>query len=300
MNNYIIYFHYPCNDGLVSLWIATKKLVGNIKSIPFTHGKTVIDTSYIDKTIYFLDMVPSIEIYHKLKENNIVYILDHHKSNERDYNKIDDKNVYFDMKLSGAGLAWNYFFPEEPMPKFVRLIQARDPAPPDPRKQDLFDYTVEDEDMTNQFIESFNLYCYKQNLLDKKLEVLDNIDVDKFIEYGKILLDKKKEKIRELTDKYINNIYLYEGFKVCMVNVDYEYASDLGASLSKHPNCDFAILWSYDHITEDYRLSLRSNNKADVSIISKKFGGGGHMNAAGYNIKEHPQTIFGLKKLILL
>ena len=77
-----------------------------------------------------------------------------------------------------------------------------------------------------------------------------------------------------------------------MANVDTELTSDLGNSLSNRDECDFAILWRYDHEYESYSLSLRSNNKVDVSLICKQFGGGGHKNAAGCNIKMHPLLIF--------
>lgn len=35
---------------------------------------------------------------------------------------------------------------------------------------------------------------------------------------------------------------------------------------------------------EEYKVSLRSNTKVDVSDIARKFGGGGHMRAAGYSV----------------
>lgn len=35
---------------------------------------------------------------------------------------------------------------------------------------------------------------------------------------------------------------------------------------------------------DEYKVSLRSNNKVDVSEIARKFGGGGHMRAAGYSV----------------
>ena len=62
--------------------------------------------------------------------------------------------------------------------------------------------------------------------------------------------------------------------------------------ICQYDNCDFAILWRYDHIYEKYNLSMRSNNKVDVSEICKKFGGGGHKNAAGCSITKHPIKVF--------
>lgn len=41
-----------------------------------------------------------------------------------------------------------------------------------------------------------------------------------------------------------------------------------------------------------YKISLRSKGNLDVSLLAKKFGGGGHMNAAGFEAKNlSPQQI---------
>lgn len=50
--------------------------------------------------------------------------------------------------------------------------------------------------------------------------------------------------------------------------------------------------YNMDHISEDYWLSLRANNKVDVSEICKKYGGGGHKNASGCSTKIHPSILF--------
>jgi nanoRNase/pAp phosphatase (c-di-AMP/oligoRNAs hydrolase) len=77
-----------------------------------------------------------------------------------------------------------------------------------------------------------------------------------------------------------------------MANVENDLVSDCGNKLSTKYNCDFDILWRYDHEYEKYNLSFRSNDKVYVSVICKKFGGGGHKNAAGCTINEHPLKIF--------
>jgi bifunctional oligoribonuclease and PAP phosphatase NrnA len=48
----------------------------------------------------------------------------------------------------------------------------------------------------------------------------------------------------------------------------------------------------YTQLANDYfKLSLRSKGKADVEKIAKKFGGGGHVNAAACQIKGNIETI---------
>lgn len=47
---------------------------------------------------------------------------------------------------------------------------------------------------------------------------------------------------------------------------------------------------------EDYKISLRSAKYVDVSAIAVKYGGGGHVRAAGCNIKGDPEEI--VKELV--
>lgn len=58
--------------------------------------------------------------------------------------------------------------------------------------------------------------------------------------------------------------------------------SDVGYELATESGT-FGLLW---HINKDGKClcSLRSNGDYDVSTIAKAFGGGGHRNAAGFEI----------------
>jgi hypothetical protein len=50
----IIYFHYPCNDGLAAAWVAKIKLSkedSNLDLRPYSHGDQ-LDLSLENKTIY--------------------------------------------------------------------------------------------------------------------------------------------------------------------------------------------------------------------------------------------------------
>jgi oligoribonuclease NrnB/cAMP/cGMP phosphodiesterase (DHH superfamily) len=276
----VIYFHYPCQDGLASAWVATKSLK-DYNLVFHKHGNTY-NTDYSNKTIYFLDMAPPVDVYNKLKENNTVYILDHHISNQKDYQEIKDENVIFDMNKSGVGITWTFFNKTE-MPTFLKMIQGKD----------LWNFSIPN---TKEFCEALQYCCSMIETVDDQLKLLDEIYdnnlVDKYVASGTVMLKQKNIKVKRLVDKYINKIYDYEGHKVCMVNCDSEIASELGNALSSRPECDFAILWRYDHIEEKYLLSFRSDNKVDISLICKKFNGGGHKNAAGCSTTDHPIKLF--------
>ena len=66
-------------------------------------------------------------------------------------------------------------------------------------------------------------------------------------------------------------------------------ASDVGHELAVQSGT-FGLLW---YINKDGKClcSLRSNGDHDVSAIAKAFGGGGHRNAAGFEVDI--QTLLG-------
>ena len=65
-------------------------------------------------------------------------------------------------------------------------------------------------------------------------------------------------------------------------------------------DCDFVILWSYNHNEEQYSYSLRSkDDKIDVGEIAKIFNGGGHRNASGLRNNKSPKELFNSEKLDL-
>ena len=51
-------------------------------------------------------------------------------------------------------------------------------------------------------------------------------------------------------------------------------------------------IFLYEVEKNEYKVSLRSKNIVDVSRIAKRFGGGGHIRAAGFNMSaNHPRDI---------
>jgi len=282
-SNNILYYHNPCQDGFASMFVANKFLK-DCHIVPYSHGQNIQDI-YTGKTIYFLDMAPSLEVFHKLNKSNRVIILDHHISNYKEYKDIMEKNkdIIIKMENSGVGVVWEYFT-DVPMPYFLKLIEDRD----------LWKFNYPE---TKEFCEALYFTTSSTDSFSESMAIFDELyenpeKLQYYLNLGKLLVKQKNNKIKYLTDKYIQKVYKYEGHNLCMANVENDLVSDLGNSLSSRPECDFAILWRYDHEYEKYNLSFRSTDKVDVSEICKKFGGGGHKNAAGCSIQKHPLKVF--------
>lgn len=278
----IVFFHYPCQDGLSSAWIVSyyyKFLNKNINLIPIQHGDN-FDYDFMNKNILFIDFSPNDTIISELIRDNNIFILDHHISEKVRMEKYDF--VKIDISKAGVRLTWEYFFDLQ-IPKFLEMIEDRD----------LWIYrNINSKD----FCEGLYFSCNCLDTIKEKLILFDKlmldqeIEMDKYIQLGSILNLNKNKKILNI----ISNIkkYKFRDYDVCMYNCSHDIASDVGNALTSNI-CDLAILWRYDHNNEEFNYSLRSNGKIDCSKLAKELlNGGGHYNAAGGKSKYHPIELF--------
>ena len=83
-----------------------------------------------------------------------------------------------------------------------------------------------------------------------------------------------------------------DGKDVLVVNASH-WMSEIGARLA--PDCDFALIWYWDHEVRHTKVSLRAfHDTVDVAEISSRFGGGGHKKAAGFQLpkNKHIEDLF--------
>lgn len=84
--------------------------------------------------------------------------------------------------------------------------------------------------------------------------------------------------------RYRHDITLF-GMKGFACNAPAKYASDLGHLLA-NASGTFGLCYFYAGDKREWFCSLRSVGHFDVSEIARKFGGGGHRNAAGFSVKS--------------
>ncbi len=306
-----VVFHFPCMDGLSSAWVAyyyykLKHPEKKLNLVPAQHGKPML-YDMTNHNVLFVDFCPQLTDLETLKANsNNVYILDHHIGAKE---RLENCSfATFDMLKSGVGLAWDYFFPDLPIPEFLDMIQQRDIWTPkfesSPRIQAFCQGIFQIMDLYETFDDKFAKF-------DKMINSPD-VEIDTIVQFGTIINQTKQNQIKAIVNKIKNNKYKFTDTRtdektgqtssntyiICMYNCSYDLASDLGNALSRE-HCDLAILWSYDHLTETYHYSLRSTNKVNCNDIAKRYlDGGGHPNASGGKNKKHPDEIFGQTKTV--
>ena len=151
---------------------------------------------------------------------------------------------------------------------------------------------------------------YKLQLLKGAMDIYSNIEIEKKNIYLDDNIHKlKKEFFREKDDDTIDNLlteYIvkllskhqdkftikYKGYKGLLTYMLGNTSIVGNGFLKQNPHFDFFL-----DISGKGNISIRANNKVDVSIIAKEIAnGGGHMNASGGRIRNFREQ-FGYEKV---
>lgn len=287
----ICIYHGNCDDGFGAAWVVRKAFGDGVEFIPGIYGNE--PPIVADKNVIMVDFSykrPVLEAMLQSGDANqamSILILDHHKTAAADLAglKFPEENydpatwrrkweswcewpvrAIFDMERSGAQIAWDYFFEGEERPQFIDFIGDRD----------LWKFQY--GDITRRFSAALRTY-------PMTFEAWDHIadDPESLVHEGAGILRAHNANIT----KFVADAYFDEvgGHKVPVVNVPYHYASDTAhALLSKFPDAPFTACW-FRRGDGKVQWSLRSeDSRQDVSEIAKQMGGGGHRNAAGFQL----------------
>lgn len=258
--NCVIY-HADCTDGFGSAYSAWKLLGNRAEYYPCKHGSKPPDVK--GKNVVILDFSFDNKTTKKMiKASNDLLVIDHHKSAVVELHDIS--NTIFDMKKSGATLAWEFFHPGKEPPKFIQYITDRD----------LWKWELP---YSKEFSAAFDMVPFEFEEFEK---FEDDSVFDDAVKRGSYILAYSKTVVKKVCDKATPR--KMDGKDVMVVNSSH-WMSEIGAKLS--PDCDFALIWYYDHNDKIIKVSLRSfHDHVDVSEVSKKFGGGGHKKAGGFTL----------------
>lgn len=274
MKTYILHHNDP--DGFGAAYSAWCKLGReNVEYIPVDYGQPMPELED-NSILYILDFSYSRDVLDALVNRmHRVLIIDHHKSA---YEALHNHpNAIFDMNKSGAGLTWDYFHPNEPRPSYINYIEDAD----------LWRFKLPG----SKYVKN-SLY-----IIELTLEAFiegASVPITARISEGKVLADQ----IEHMIDMGVANAHIIQidEYKMLAVNVCVlmsEFGSYLFNCKLKEYGADFAGVY-YRYTDNVVKFSCRSVGDFDVSVIAKRFGGGGHKNAAGFEV---PVEKFNWKSL---
>lgn len=282
-------YHGNCDDGFGAAWAIWRRWP-TCQFVPGFYGKPLPDVT--GRRVLFVDFSPPIDwiFEHSFKARFLV-IIDHHKTAQADLERLPSFDgsaeslkaafqinwtqntpevaAWFDMSQSGAVMAWHFAHTiprNDPPPAMLAYIQDRD----------LWSFAFGDR--TRQFSAALRTYPHEFKVWDEIAA-----DPERLIGEGVIVLRAHRANVQKMVaEAYMGDV---GGHCVPLVNAPYHYASDVAHELlAAYPDAPFAGSW-FQRSDGQVQFSLRSEDaRMDVSAVAKALGGGGHRNAAGYQI----------------
>ena len=274
-------YHSRDNDGYACGAIIKRKYP-DAKLIGFDYGQEFDFSLVNNEPVIMADV--SLEMPDMLKlaeKSNWQFTwIDHHISKMNDYKKFvgdgeDFCKTVLDNNISACEGTWKYLFPNEPMPKGILLLGEYDTW----RKKDLKRW--ENEILPFQFgirmicnsTETFPTYLFKNN----------EEDIIEIIKSGKTIL-KYQEQVNETACRAAFE-YEFEGLRCICLNGG-GFNSDVFKSVYDESKHDAMMPFKYDGKDNQWIFSLYGTKDIDLSLIAKKWGGGGHKSACGFQVSK--------------
>lgn len=265
--NPVIIYHGDCPDGFGAAWAAWKLFGNEATYIPVQH-RTIPPKEIEGRDVYTIDYAYPAEVLEKevLPKVKSLTIIDHHISAERSIALVPGS--VFNNDHSGAYLSWEYFHPGEPVPKLLRYVEEGDLWKPELPHSKEINYVL-------------NLKEFGFEEWSRMAERIDDPEsFKKLVEQGELL----GEKIQRMVLKTLDNAeeIEFEGYRCLLANTPF-YVSEVGAALVKKLP-PVGLIWS--RRKNRVVVSLRGDGSVDLNELAKRYGGGGHRNAAAFSWDE--------------
>lgn len=286
----ICFYHRADMDGKCSAKIVEMKYP-DIKLIGLDYpdekkAKDLIDEYKLTKNtqVFMVDfsLQPFTEM-EILSQNCMLTWIDHHKTAIVEYEKSKEfypSGINIDLrhnndnpknKSAACDLCWEYFYPNIDPPLIVYLCGRYD-------IWDHHDYRV----LPFQYgIRTYNTNLDNNTVWNKLFT--DNDYIRDIIYQGEIIL-KYQEQQDEIYCKAYGREIIFEGYKTFIINKG--LANSFLFDFIKEQKLGYDLYIAYVQMRNGkWKFSVFSTT-VDGSAISKKYGGGGHPGASGFQTKE--------------
>lgn len=266
--------HHNDADGRAAGAIVRRALQPDIELFEMNYGDPIpwqkIEDA--DQVVIVDFSLPYNDMLTVAEKSKLVWI-DHHKSSMGELEDIaGDWAGVRSLDEAACVLTWQYYFPKLALPKAVLLIGDRD----------IWRWA---EEQTGSFSEGL---FYQDTDADNDALWAPLLDDDanllnQLIEQGSILRAAQLVIIERKVKNWGHEVE-FEGHRTLMIN-------DRGqGEMGEHiANLGYEIGYCYIDAMQAGKLITKVtlySKVVDVSIIAKKFGGGGHAGAAGFSIER--------------
>lgn len=273
---WLVIYHANCADGFSAAWVFHHHHQRGVIGRPYPefhagrYGYAPPDVA--GRHVFLVDFSfkrPVVESM--LAEAASVTLIDHHATALDDLAGLPGLAMYTDLARSGATLAWDFLFPGELRPLLLGHIEDRD----------LWKFQLAG---TREISAAVFSRPYDMATWDR-LMASDPADLVVLTAQGEAIERKHRKDLNELVATCRRTLTI-DGMAVPAANMPSIFASDAGELLATGEPFA-AVYWD---TAEHRQFSLRSRGPdgADVAAIAQRYGGGGHLNAAGFRVtRDH-------------
>jgi hypothetical protein len=258
----LVLYHANCADGFGAAWACWHAFGKEIEAVPVQYGEPPPDVSGRD--VLCVDFSYPRDVLLRMKEQaRSLRVIDHHKTAKEALAGLDF--AVFDDDESGATLTWRTLMPEKEVPLLLCYVRDRD----------LWTWRLPHSKEVNAWLRccvpcEFEAWSGAEYDLNRYFPRVCQIGYGALAQVDAYVKDMKRA---------ARKVRLF-GEEPYVVNAPEPNISEvLGAIAEEHP--PFAVGY-FQRSDGRWQYSLRSRGAFDVSEIAKRFGGGGHRNAAGF------------------
>ena len=224
------------------------------------------------RIVYLVDFSYKRDVVKAMLDSALrVTLIDHHKTAIEDLAALPGLFMYTDLERSGATLAWDFLFPDEPRPLLLGHVEDRD----------LWRFKLAGTREIQAFVFSHE---YTFEMWDRLMSA-NQAELVQMTAAGAAIERKHHKDVAELV-KVCQRRMVIAGYDVPVASLPYTMSSDAGHVMAQGE--PFAAC--YWDTADNRTFSLRSADSGiDVSAIAAQFGGGGHAKASGFRVpRSHP------------
>ena len=280
----LVIYHGNCADGFSAAWCFWRKYGDGADYHAGVYQQDPPDVT--GRAVFLVDFSYKRAVVESMfQQASSVALIDHHKTAIDDlrplFEKVqadelayglDKRAIWFcDLDRSGATLAWDYLFPNEPRPLLLGHIEDRD----------LWRFKLPG---TREIQANVFSYEYSFDMWDKLMSA-NQTELLQMTAAGAAIERKHHKDIAELV-KVCKRRMVIGGTEVWVASLPYTLTSDAGHLMAAGE--PFAAC--YWDTAEGRVFSLRSQDDGvDVSAVAALYGGGGHVHAAGFKVPRDHQ-----------
>jgi len=266
----LVIYHSNCADGFSAAWCFWLRYGDRADFVPGVHQTAPPEVN--GRHVYLVDFSYRRPVMAGLlAQAASVTLIDHHKTALDELADLPDLRRFVDQERSGATLAWDFLFPNEPRPLLLAHIEDYDLM--------RFKLAGTREIQAHVFSNDYNFERWD------KLMTANQSDLQGMRAAGAAIEQKHRKDVAALVNVCKRRMVI-AGHDVPVASLPFTLADDAAGMMAL--NEPFAACYWDTAECRTFGLRRAPDGTFDVGAIAAHYGGGGNPKSAGFKVpRDH-------------